>query len=521
MKKRKRYFSFALSLILMMSLLTGCGPKRATKETDMSTIGIDIAKYQGTIDWETLSATGINFAIVRLGYRSSADGSIVEDSNARYNMQEAAKNGIALGAYFFSTAISPEEAQEEAQWVADIIAQYPITYPVVYDCEGYDDPESRQNHMSAAERTDVALAFLKAIEKKGYEGMFYASKHELENNWDTARIEKDYKIWVAQYPAEPYPQTQQSSYEGKHHMWQYTKSGTLLGIDQYVDLNVAYFGYDGIEPPKDPNPPEEVGPDVEALMKFTETNETVTAKDETNLRDRPSQDADSQIIYTLKNGETAQRIAVSESGWSKLLFGGQTCYAVSSYLTTDLNHTPGTSSSQMPDADGDGIITDFEPTDQMVTAKELVNLRSLPSVEREDSKILGQLKKYDLARRVGISSNGWSKLEYNGQTCYAVSSYLTPADGSEETKPQGDEIKTQFEQINDSVTPKEKVNLRSIPSVDDPRCEIVATIYKGDVVTRTGINRDVGWSRVEYNGRDLYCVTSLLTEVETPEIPLT
>ena len=85
----------------------------------------------------------------------------------------------------------------------------------------------------------------------------------------------------------------------------------------------------------------------------------------------------------------------------------------------------------------------------------------------------------------------------------------------------GDEIKTQFEQINDSVTPKEKVNLRSIPSVDDPRCEIVATIYKGDVVTRTGINRDVGWSRVEYNGRDLYCVTSLLTEVETPEIPLT
>lgn len=96
MKKRKRYFSFALSLILIMSLLTGCGPKRATKETDMSTIGIDIAKYQGTIDWETLSATGINFAIVRLGYRSSSDGSIVEDSNARYNMQEAAKNGIAL-----------------------------------------------------------------------------------------------------------------------------------------------------------------------------------------------------------------------------------------------------------------------------------------------------------------------------------------------------------------------------------------------------------------------------------------
>ena len=409
-------FSLLLSAALLFSL-AACGSKRTTKETESVVLGIDVAKYQGTIDWQALAGAGVKFAMVRLGYRTAEDGVIVEDSNARYNLQEGARAGIPMGAYFFSTAISKEEAKEEAHWVSDLVAKYPITYPIVYDCEGFLD--NRQKALSNSERTDIALAFLKEIKRLGYEPMFYGSKSELENSWDMGPIEKHYKVWVAQYPDAPYPETPMSSYQGKHAMWQFSKSARVVGLEQSVDMNLAYFAYDGIEPPKDSEPPEEAFPDPEALMRFTECQETVTAKEKTNLRSIPDQGEDSQILYTLLNGETALRTATSDSGWSRL--------------------------------------------------------------------------------------------EYNGTVCYAVTSYLEAPDGTG-LEPDTGEIKTQFEAADDWVTPKEKVNLRSIPSVDDPRSQVIATITSADKVHRTGLNRDVGWSRVEYNGQTLYCVTQYLNE---------
>lgn len=411
-------FSLLLSAALLFSL-AACGSKRTTRETESVVLGIDVAKYQGTIDWQALAGAGVKFAMVRLGYRTAEDGVIVEDSNARYNLQEGARAGIPMGAYFFSTAISEEEAKEEAHWVADLVAKYPITYPIVYDCEGFLD--NRQKALSNSERTDIALAFLKEIKRLGYEPMFYGSKSELENNWDMGPIEKHYKVWVAQYPDAPYPETPMSSYRGKHAMWQFSKSARVVGLEQSVDMNLAYFAYDGIEPPKDSEPPEEAFPDPEALMRFTECQETVTAKEKTNLRSIPDQGENSQILYTLLNGETALRTATSDSGWSRL--------------------------------------------------------------------------------------------EYNGAVCYAVTSYLEAPDGTG-LEPDTGEIKTQFEAADDWVTPKEKVNLRSIPSVDDPRSQVIATITSADKVHRTGLNRDVGWSRVEYNGQTLYCVTQYLNEAK-------
>ena len=416
----KNRFQCAFSLLLAAALLfslAACGSKRTTKETESVVLGIDVAKYQGTIDWQALDGAGVKFAMVRLGYRTAEDGVIVEDSIARYNLQEGARAGIPMGAYFFSTAISKEEAKEEAAWVSDLVAKYPITYPIVYDCEGFLD--NRQKALSNSERTDIALAFLKEIKRLGYEPMFYGSKSELENNWDMGPIEKHYKVWVAQYPDVPYPETPMSSYQGKHAMWQFSKSARVVGLEQSVDMNLAYFAYDGIEPPKDSEPPEEAFPDPEALMRFTECQETVTAKEKTNLRSIPDQGEDSQILYTLLNGETALRTATSDSGWSRL--------------------------------------------------------------------------------------------EYNGAVCYAVTSYLEAPDGTG-LEPDTGEIKTQFEAADDWVTPKEKVNLRSIPSVDDPRSQVIATITSADKVHRTGLNRDVGWSRVEYDGQTLYCVTQYLNE---------
>ncbi|MGM9548784.1 MAG: GH25 family lysozyme [Faecousia sp.] len=518
MKQKMRHIlALLLCAAITVGFFTGCrrGSKRTAKETEDTTYGIDVAKFQGTIRWEEVAASGVDFAMVRVGLRGMADGEISPDSNARYNLQEAAKYGVKLGVYFFSTAVSEEEAVEEADWVADFIAQYPITYPVVYDCEGFTDPDSRQYGLSKTERTNIALAFLEQIEKRGYEGMFYAAKNEIqdETHWETARIEKGYKIWVAQFPQNVNPAVQTSSYPGNHQMWQYTMDGSVPGINQPVDLNVAYFGYDGVEKPKNETAPEEAFPDVEALMDFTSVDEEVTAKVETNLRDIPSQDTDSTVMYTLKNGEVAIRISVSSSGWSKVLFNGNTYYAVTSYLTTDLNYTPPAAGEE--DSDDNGIKTAFTPVNEEVTAKVVVNLRKLPSVEHEDATVVAQLKNGEIATCVGVSDNGWSKLLYNGVTCYAVTSYLTPADGSAaQTQPEGDGIQTQFEEMNDRVTAKVEVNLRSLPSVEDPDCVVVASLKNGEVVTRTGINRDVGWSRVDYNGQILYCVSSYLMAAE-------
>lgn len=394
-------------------------------ETDALTIGIDVSRFQGTIDWAAVAETGIDFAIIRVGYRTQSTGEIVEDTNARYNLQEAAAHGIQIGAYFFSTAVSGEEAAEEARWVAELIASYPITYPVAYNCEGFENPENRQYELTKTQRTDIAVAFLEEIYDQGYTPMFYASKSELEADakWETSRLEQRFKIWVSQYPAQAYPQTPSSSYSGIHDMWQYTNNGALAGITEPVDVNVAYFGYTEEGQVKGEEAPQAAEADVEALMNFREVSETVTAKEVVNLRDIPSQGEDSTVLRTLANGENVTRTGISDSGWSRLEIDGTRFYAVSTFLTTDLTYQP-------------------------------------PKEESDDG------------------------------------------------------LKTKFTKVSENVTPKIEVNLRKLPSVTNPDATVVTTVTAGEVFVRTGINTDVGWSRVEYNGQVLYCVSSYLNVVE-------
>ena len=507
-------FLLVLLALLGIVLILGTGSSDSSgekvKETEGQTLGIDVARYQGTVDWAQVASTGVEFAMIRVGYRSQETGEIMPDTNARYNLQEAAKQGIKLGAYFFSTAVSEEEAMAEADWVADFLAPYPITYPVAYNCENFGEPESRQYRLSKRERTDHALAFLKQIEKRGYEGMFYASKNEMEGDekWQATRIEPDYKIWVAQYPKEPYPATERSSYSRIHQMWQYTREGEVSGISQSVDMDIAYFGYDGVKEPKSDEIPPEAVPDPEALMEFRETNQLVTAKDETNLRDIPSQGEDATVLYTLKRGELARRTGVSDSGWSKVEFEGKTYYAVSNLLTTQVEADSPT--EPIFDPDGDGIETEFRPVNEPVTAKDVANLRNIPSTTRADAAVVGQLKNGDLATRTGINEElGWSRLDIDGTVCYVVSSLLTT-----DVESLIPEVQVEFREVGDTVTAKKLVNLRNIPSSDDPNSKVVGQLRNGDRVVRNGINDDIGWSRVFYEGRNVYCYTPYLEVLE-------
>lgn len=391
--------------------------------TDEITYGIDVSYHQGNIDWKKVAESGVDFAMVRVGYRTLKTGEIIADKQAKYNMQEAQKYGIKVGAYFFSTAITNEEAIEEAKWVADYIAKYQITYPVAYDCEGFEKSSSRQYGMTIEQRTDTAVAFLDTIIDRGYSPMFYGSKSDMEDEmqWDMDRISSLYSVWVAQYPSVPYPQTSMTSYSGTYSMWQYTNKGTVPGIKGSVDMNVAYFGYANAEGPHDNSGAEYVGENVEAGMNFSTVNEMVTAKEKTNLRDKPSQGNDSKVMHTLVNGQTATRTGVSSSGWSRVVYNGDTYYAVSSYLTTDLSYKP---PQEEPD---DGIVTEFKSVNEQMTAKEAVNLRKKPSVNDEIAPVVVQIKNGDVVTRTGINTDvGWSRVVYNGQTLYCVSSYLMP-----------------------------------------------------------------------------------------------
>lgn len=393
---------------------------RDPNRTEEITYGIDVSKYQGTIDWKTVAEQDVDFAMIRIGYRTLADGKIVADSNAKYNMQEAQKYGIKIGGYFFSTAISEGEAVEEANWVADYVAKYQITYPIAFDCEGYYKQESRQNFMTKTQRTDAAIAFMKTIAERGYSPIFYGAKSEMDKdaNWEMNRISTIYNVWVAQYPAN-YSFNTECSYDGAYVMWQYTNRGSVSGIKGNVDMNIAYFGYKNSVTAKDDKTPERVDADPEALMNFKNVNESVTAKDKTNLRNKPSQGADSKVEHTLLNGEVVTRTGVSDSGWSRVVYNGNVYYAVTNYLTTDLGYKP---PQEEPD---DGIKTKFQEVNEQVTAKEAVNLRKKPSTDDTIAPVVVQITNGQVVTRTGINTEvGWSRVVYEGQVLYCISSYL-------------------------------------------------------------------------------------------------
>ncbi len=160
--------------------------------------------------------------------------------------------------------------------------------------------------------------------------------------------------------------------------------------------------------------------DIVAGHLFKEVKETITAKEATNLRDIPSQGEESHIMMTLQNGQTAERTAVSDSGWSRVVYNGETYYAVSSLLTTDLSVKP--KPTAVPD---DGIETEFTPCDDVVSPKIEVNLRNIPSVTSTDSQVIATVKYGEIFRRTGYNEElGWSRIEYDGQTLYCVSSYI-------------------------------------------------------------------------------------------------
>ncbi len=191
--------------------------------------GIDVSKFQGSIDWNAVKADGITFAIIRCGYRGYGSGALVEDSTYRQNIQGAINAGLRVGVYFYSQAINEAEAVEEASMVLSLVSGYSLPLGVYYDTESVGG--GRANALSAAERTACAVAFCETIRSAGYSAGVYSYASWFYNALNFANISK-YNIWIAQY-------RDTLSFSYKHNIWQYTGSGSVKGISKPVDMNIG------------------------------------------------------------------------------------------------------------------------------------------------------------------------------------------------------------------------------------------------------------------------------------------
>ena len=206
--------------------------KKLQKLSGSTRVGIDVSKWNGDIDWDKVRSAGVEFAIIRAGYRGSVTGSLVEDPRFEANMKGAAASGMPVGVYFFTQAVNEVEAVEEASAVLRLVREYKLEYPIFIDTEGAGG--GRADGLDVETRTLVCEAFCRTIENAGYRSGVYGSRNWYNTKLYTDRLE-DYCIWLAEYRSAPV-------YQGYYQMWQYTSKGKIDGIKGNVDMDISYIG---------------------------------------------------------------------------------------------------------------------------------------------------------------------------------------------------------------------------------------------------------------------------------------
>lgn len=194
-------------------------------------LGIDVSDHQNEIDWQAVADSGVEFVILRCGWRGYTAGGLNEDEYFRQNYRSAKEAGLDVGVYFFSQAVSVEEALEEAEFVLETLDGYALTMPIVYDWE-YISDEARTAAMDRRTLTDCSLAFLRRIEEAGYWPMLYYNTHQVRDLLHLSELE-EYDCWLALY-------SDLMTFPYRIKMWQYTCTGTIPGIEGDVDINLFF-----------------------------------------------------------------------------------------------------------------------------------------------------------------------------------------------------------------------------------------------------------------------------------------
>lgn len=196
-----------------------------------SVLGIDVSYWQGDIDWQQVKQAGVEFVMLRLGWRGSEQGLIFPDDYVEKNYQGALEAGLQVGGYFFSQAITVEEACEEARFVLELVDGWQLDMPIVFDWELLDG-DARTGDMTPRLLTECTKAFCGEIREAGYQSMVYFNPM-LADSYLYIEELVEYPFWLAMYD---HPM----DYPYQIDMWQYTASGSVPGIEGDVDLNL-YF----------------------------------------------------------------------------------------------------------------------------------------------------------------------------------------------------------------------------------------------------------------------------------------
>ncbi len=211
----------------------------------ISKFGIDVSKYQKTIDWKKAKDDGVEFAMIRLGYRGyGKEGTLVTDEQFKNNINGVKANNIDYGIYFFTQATNEAEGEEEAKYVLKVLKECGASpkYPIVIDSEASSDKDNdgRADKISKIQRSYAVKAFCDEIKEAGYTPMIYASKNWFKTHLDMTGILKDYNdVWVAHYTSG----NNITDYSGSYGIWQYTSTGKVNGIKGNCDLDVAIKNY--------------------------------------------------------------------------------------------------------------------------------------------------------------------------------------------------------------------------------------------------------------------------------------
>lgn len=191
--------------------------------------GVDVSAFQGKIDWKKVKQSGIDFAIIRLGYRGYESGKLVEDEYAKTNLKNAKEAGLRIGAYFFSQALSIKETDQEIQFMLKVLGDTELDMPVVLDWE-IPANTARTRNMDARTLTDIQRHFCGQMRDQGFQPMIYFNWHQSEHLYILHELE-EYPFWLALYQ-------DRMTYPWKVEMWQYSDKGRVPGINGNVDLNV-------------------------------------------------------------------------------------------------------------------------------------------------------------------------------------------------------------------------------------------------------------------------------------------
>ena len=209
------------------------GFKRYKSDDTLASVGVDVSSHQQEIDWELVAANGVEFAMIRVGYRGYTEGEIQPDDYFVQNIEGARAAGLDVGVYFFSQALDEQEAIDEANYVLEQIKDYPLSYPVIFDWEDIE-ADARTDGMDSVQLTKNAIAFCDTIEQAGYRAGVYFNQRFGYEEFDLESLQ-DYVFWLAEYNDTP-------SFTYDFDLWQYTSDGSVDGIDGDVDLNLAFIG---------------------------------------------------------------------------------------------------------------------------------------------------------------------------------------------------------------------------------------------------------------------------------------